>query len=212
MQWIQWNPDFIGEMNFLVIRKEEKSGSLDNEIGEIFRTYNIMGFTPPDQPFDVDVFYRISAYACFYKAGGATVNERPADEITVSVVRETKPEELFCYFREHGVPAENPHPGIYHILGEVLFPTQIIVINELDRAKHLWLRLLSHNVEEGELRKALDDVRHPGDQSDRESAQAVFEVCLKENRELMEKLMEDDSIRGILSGMMKPEKGQTTDG
>lgn len=227
----QWHPGFIGAMDLefkedrgrlvfekeynlntrplqidlLVIRKDGESGSLSNEIGEIFRKFNIIEFKSPDQHLDVDVFYKVESYAGLYKSYGVAVDERKAADITVSIVRETKPEGLFRYFREHGVPVENPHPGIYHILGEVLFPTQIIVVKELDKGQHSWLRFLSGSVKEEDMREFLEKVRHLEDKLDRESADSVLEVCLRENRALIEKLIGDDSMSEALLEIMEPK-------
>lgn len=227
----QWHPGFIGAMDLefkedrgrlvfekeynlntrplqidlLVIRKDGESGSLSNEIGEIFRKFNIIEFKSPEQHLDVDVFYKAESYAGLYKSYGAAVDERKAADITVSIVRETKPEGLFQYFREHGVPVENPHPGIYYILGEVLFPTQIIVVKELDKGQHSWLRFLSGSVKEEDMREFLEKVRHLEDKLDRESADSVLEVCLRENRALIEKLIGDDSMSEALLEIMEPK-------
>ena len=227
----QWHPGFIGAMDLefkedrgrlifekehnlntrplqidlLIIRKDGESGNLSNEIGEIFRKFNIIEFKSPEQHLDVDVFYKTESYAGLYKSYGTAVDERKAADITVSIVRETKPEGLFRYFREHGVPVRNPHPGIYYILGEVLFPTQIIVVRELDKGQHSWLRFLSGSVEEEDMRMFLAEVRCLEDKLDRESADSVLEVCLRENRELIEKLIGDDSMSEALLEIMEPK-------
>ena len=227
----QWHPGFIGAMDLefkedrgrlifekehnlntrplqidlLIIRKDGESGNLSNEIGEIFRKFNIIEFKSPEQHLDVDVFYKTESYAGLYKSYGIAVDERKAADITVSIVRETKPEGLFRYFREHGVPVRNPHPGIYYILGEVLFPTQIIVVRELDKGQHSWLRFLSGSVEEEDMRMFLAEVRCLEDKLDRESADSVLEVCLRENRELIEKLIGDDSMSEALLEIMEPK-------
>lgn len=193
------------QIDLLIIRKDGESGNLSNEIGEIFRKFNIIEFKSPEQHLDVDVFYKTECYAGLNKSYGTAVDERKAADITVSIVRETKPEGLFRYFREHGVPVRNPHPGIYYILGEVLFPTQIIVVRELDKGQHSWLRFLSGSVEEEDMRMFLAEVRCLEDKLDRESADSVLEVCLRENRELIEKLIGDDSMSEALLEIMEPK-------
>ena len=193
------------QIDLLVIRKDEESARLSNEIGGIFRKFNIVEYKSPEQHLDVDVFYKAQAYACLYKSYGGTVNERKADEISVSIVRETKPEGLFQYFRERGIPVGKPYPGIYYISGEVLFPTQIIVGKELDRKQHSWLRFLSCHMKEEDIRLMLEDVRNLEDRFDKELADSVLEVCLKENRELIEKLMGDDSMSDVLLEIMGPK-------
>ena len=50
------------------------------------------------------------------KSYGDTVDERRADDITVFIIREAKPEGLFRYFEDHGIEVECfCSGGIYHI-------------------------------------------------------------------------------------------------
>ena len=94
-----------------------------------------MEYKSPKDHLDIDVFYKSGAYASLYKAYGANLDERAAEDITVSIVRESKPTGLFAYFEKHNVRITNPYHGIYYILDNVLFPTQIIVTGELDNLK-----------------------------------------------------------------------------
>lgn len=227
---IQWHPAFVSAMqlefreerewllfekehnlntkplqiDLLVIKKEENAGNMGNEIGEIFRKYNIVEYKSPKQQLDIDVFYKAGAYASLYKTYGKTVNERRAEDITVSIVRDRKPEKLFQYFSEHGVRLENPHCGIYYVLDEVLFPTQIIVTKELDGEHHTWLRSLSDKMEEEDMRRLLTDVSRLREKLDKEYADSILEVSLRANGHLMERLKGDDSMSEALLEIMKP--------
>lgn len=40
----------------------------------------------------MDSYYKAVAYGCLYKAHGDTVDERKADDITISLLRDAKPE------------------------------------------------------------------------------------------------------------------------
>ncbi len=72
-----------------------------------------MEYKSPKDHLDIDVFYKSGAYASLYKAYGATLDERAAEDITVSIVRERKPTGLFDYFEKHGIRVTNPNHGIY---------------------------------------------------------------------------------------------------
>lgn len=87
-----------------------------------------------------------------------------ADDITVSIVRETCPEGLFRY-----------------ILDAVLFPTQIIVTGELRKKDHTWLKALSSRLEKQDMKELLDRVYNLTHKFDRELADAVLEVSMKAN-------------------------------
>ena len=193
------------QIDLLIIKKNPEAGSTGNEIGEIFRKYNILEYKSPDEHLDIDVFYKAQAYACLYKSYGNTVNERESDEITVSIVREGKPEGLFQYFKRRNIPIQNPYPGIYHILGEVMFPTQLIVTGELEANRHVWLRSLSRKMSEKDMRRMLWDVRQFKSKIDTESADSVLEVCLRENRQLIERMIGDDGMSDVLLEIMGPK-------
>lgn len=111
------------EVDLLVIKKDP-SVQTANEIGKIFRRYNIIEYKSPEDHMDIDTFYKTHAYGCLYKAYGESVNERPADEITISIIRDAKPEGLFRYFKEHNIRVETSYMGIYYVQDEVLLQTQ----------------------------------------------------------------------------------------
>lgn len=113
------------------------------------------------------------------------------------------PEGLFRYFKKHGITVENPHKGIYRILDKALFPTQIIVTEELSK-KHTWLRALSGRMEEEDMCRLLTDISHLRGKMDREFADSVLEVSVKANKQLVEKLMGDDVMSEALLEIMEP--------
>lgn len=179
---IQWYPAFIAAMNLeliqnrndlvfekecnlntkpleidLLVIKKDVSVQLANEIGYLFKGHNIIEYKSPEDSLDIDDFYKAGAYASLYKACGETVDSIKADDITVSIIREAKPEKLFKYFEEHEYAVTNPHKGIYYIKGKVLFPTQIVVIKELDSNSHRWIKSLPLQLNKDDLTELLDD-------------------------------------------------------
>ena len=89
------------EIDMLIIKKKAEM-QIDNDIGHIFRGHNIIEYKDPGEHLDIDVFYKVQGYACLYKSYGKTVNEVSEDDITMTLIRETKPVGLFRYFNEHG--------------------------------------------------------------------------------------------------------------
>lgn len=175
---IQWHPGFVAAMNLefaenrndLIFEKEYNLNTkpleidlliirkntlvpISNEIGTFFRGHNIIEYKSPEDSLNIDVFYKSMAYAGLYKSYGKSVDERKADDITVSIIRESQPRALFSYFREHGYVLANPVKGIYYLEGNVLFPTQLIVTNELGQKSHAWLKALS-----GSLKKKISEI------------------------------------------------------
>ena len=119
------------EIDLLIIKKEP-SAHISNEIGRFFREHNILEYKCPDDHFDIDTFYKTFAYTSLYKSYGKTLDSIKADDVTVSIIRDSKPAGLFQYFKEHGYSISSPCRGIYYIEGSFPFPAQIIATGELD--------------------------------------------------------------------------------
>ena len=64
---------------------------------------------------NIDTFYKSGAYASLYKSYGENVDIRTADDITVSIVRQSRPVGLFGYFEKHGIRVTNPYHGIWKL-------------------------------------------------------------------------------------------------
>ena len=180
---IQWHPGFVAAMDLefkenradliyekeynlstkpleidLLVIKKEPYVQIVNEIGKLFRGHNIVEYKSPEDHLDIDVFYKAGAYGSLYKAFGETVDERPADEITITIIRDARPEGLFGYFEKHGIRVTNPYRGIYYVLDEVLFPTQIIVGKELEQKGHAWIKALSDGIQKQEMWELLERI------------------------------------------------------
>lgn len=227
---IQWHPGFVAAINLelaenrgdliyekeynlntkpleidLLVIKKDKDVQIANEIGRMFKGHNILEYRSPEDRMDIDSFYKAGAYASLYKAYGETVDEKKADDITVSLVREAKPDGLFRYFREHKVEVSNPYPGIYYVLDGVLFFTQVIVTRELNGKNHGWLKSLSDKLKKQEMEALLNRARSLSGKLERELADAVLEVSVKANREIVEELKGDEAMCQALLEIMEPE-------
>lgn len=227
---IQWHPGFVAAINLelaenrgdliyekeynlntkpleidLLVIKKDKDVQIANEIGRMFKGHNILEYRSPEDRMDIDSFYKAGAYASLYKAYGETVDERKAEDITVSLVREAKPDGLFRYFREHKVEVSNPYPGIYYVLDGVLFFTQVIVTRELNGKNHGWLKSLSDKLKKQEMEALLNRARSLSGKLERELADAVLEVSVKANREIVEELKGDEAMCQALLEIMEPE-------
>lgn len=192
------------EIDLLVIKKH-RSVQISNEIGRIFQGHNILEYKSPEAHLNIDTFYKTIAYACLYKAYGKTVDERKADDITISIVREAKPEGLFEYLINRGFKVLNPYHGIYYVQNRELFPIQIVVTKELDGDSHTWLRSLSNTLEKEEMRELLERIEGLTQTLDRELADAVLEVSIRANQEIVNELKGDESMCQALLEIMEPE-------
>ncbi len=230
---IQWHPGFVAAMDLelaenrtdlvyekeynlntkpleidLLVIKKDKDIRTANEIGWIFRGYNVLEYKSPDDSLDIDAFYKAGAYASLYKAYGKVSDERKADDITVSLIREVRPDGLFEYFRRHNIRTANPYQGIYYVQDAVLFPTQIIVSGEMDRRNHTWLKALSGKMKKQDIKELLEKIGAIKLTFDRELADSVLEVAIKANRQIVKELRGDGSMCQALLEIMEPEINQ----
>lgn len=226
---IQWHPGFVAAMNLelmknrddllfereynlntkplemdLLIIKKDTGVEVDNKIGRIFKGHNILEYKSPKDRLDIDTFYKTEGYACLYKSYGETVDCIKAEDITVSLIRDIKPAGLFAYFARHHYSVVRPYPGIYYIEGSVLFPTQIIVTEELEWENHIWLKSLSEKLEQQDMKKLLEAVRQLTEKYDRELADSILEVSIQANEQIIEKLMGDENMSQVLLEIMEP--------
>ena len=74
--------------------KVKRDCKIKNEIGKIFRKHNIFEYKSPMDELNIDTFYKAVAYACLYKVLPNHVDEIPAEEITITLIRDRKPVKL----------------------------------------------------------------------------------------------------------------------
>lgn len=188
----------------LLVIKKNGDARIKNEIRKFFRKYNLMEYKSPEDKLDINTIYKANAYASLYKVydGG----KRKPEEITVSILRDTKPRGLWNYLKEHGAKTENPFPGIYHISGrDILFHTQIIITRELKKENHVWLTSLSNRLNKQDVTRLLQNVRVLRQDFDKELADSVLEVSVQANLPVLTKMKEGDNMCQALMEVMKPE-------
>lgn len=192
------------EIDLLVIKKASFV-QIASEVGKLFKGHNIMEYKSPEDHLDIDTFYKTLAYACLYKSYGKTVDAIKAEDITISILREAKPIELFRYLEGHGCKVTKAYGGIYYVEGKTWFPTQIVVTGELNQDAHIWLKGLSGNLEKGDIQKMMAERNHMREKADRELADSVLEVSISANRKIVEELIGDESMYETLMEIMEPK-------
>ncbi len=73
------------EIDLLII-KEQQDVTIQKNIGRIFRKYNIVEYKSPTDYLNIDDFYKVIGYGCFYKIDSPTVDERKESEITLTYI------------------------------------------------------------------------------------------------------------------------------
>ena len=192
------------QMDMLVIKKNP-SAVMENEIGKLFKLHNIFEFKSSGDSLSIDDYYKTIAYGCHYKSLGKYVDEIPAEELTLTMMREAYPRELFKVLEGSGVVITEKYKGIYYLTGKVLFDTQVIVTGQVDGKRHPGLKILSRNAKEDDVRTFLQDAAQAKEPADYQNIDAVLQVSVSENEELFRKIREDDRMCQALKELMKDE-------
>ncbi len=225
---IQWHPGFYGaaelelranklELSFqteielskkplrvdLLIVRVKPGAKIENEVGRIFKDYNIIEYKSPEDGLTIDDFFKVLGYACLYKALSSTLDQYPEKEITVSLFRDTYPRELFRALEASGRTIEEKYPGIYYISGMMPFDVQVVVMGRLEGAEHSAFRILSGNAREKDVREFISEMQKLTDPGDKNNADAVLQVSISANDALYEGIRRDSDMCKALEDLMQ---------
>lgn len=197
-------------MDLLIIKKLSDV-RIENELGHIFKKFNVVEYKNPDDALTIDDYYKTVGYACLYKGLGESVDLIPADELTISIFRESCPREMFKAMKKMGLEIEERYPGIYYISGkQALFDTQIVVTKQLEKETHRTLRVLSKHVQEEDVRAFVEKAGKMTEPGDRNNIDAVLQVSVSANREIYEAIRRCDKIMcDALRELMKEDFEET---
>lgn len=193
------------KMDLLVIKKD-KSITITNQIGDIFREHNIIEYKSPDDGITIDDYYKTMAYAYLYKGLGKTVDEIPGNELTVTMARDVHPDALFTKIVEYGGAVDEKYPGVYYVSGIFNTPSQILVTSELDPELHASLRILTKRAQEADVENFLRMAQGFTEPGDRQNADAVLQLSVSANRSVYEDIKRRDPVMcEALRDLMKEE-------
>jgi hypothetical protein len=181
-------------IDLLIIRKQTDE-RIDNEIGEFFRKHNVVEFKSPEDELSIDIFYKVQAYAGLYKASGETVNQIPAQEITVSLFRDTCPREMMEQLKTLGAEITVRHDGIYQIEKAGLFPAQLIVTRELKEETHAILRILTNRATRQDVEAFLTATKDMRTEGDIARLDAILQVSATANRVVFDEIYREGEER-----------------
>ena len=187
------------EIDVLIIKKDPDIPIRKN-IGKIFRTHNIVEFKGPDDYLCIDDYYKVYAYACFYKSDTRTVDEIKIEDITISFVCRKYPKSFVRHLQKQGLRIEKKEDGIYYIKGD-RFDMQLIVTSELTKQKNFWLKNLTNDIKDREtIREIIAEYRkHEQDKLYR----SLMDIIVRANREMFKE--ENDMMCDALRELYQEE-------
>ena len=133
------------EIDCLIIDKSDPLEPMDNDIARIFLRHNIVELKNPSETLSVDTIWKVISYAAQYKSEGTKENPRKTGDITITLLRASKPRKAMRELTDSGYRVENVYPGIYYISGMVDFRMQIVVTGELKGDEFVPLRIQRKN-------------------------------------------------------------------
>ena len=189
-------------MDMLIILKNDDA-PLKNDVGKIFRRHNIIEYKSPKESLNIDNYYKALAYASLYKSSGKKVNEIDANEVTVSLFKDSYPRKLISNLKQNGAVIEQTFKGIYYVTGNILFPTQIVVMSQLEDENHAAFRILSDHATERDVRAFLEGIDMNATQGEMENTKSVLTVSAMANAPLYKLLRSEDNMKSIIDEMIE---------
>ena len=109
------------------------------------------------------------------------MDEIPAEEITITLIRDRKPVKLLGELEKSGYECQKETAGIYYVY-DVMFPVQIIASSELDTDMHVQLKALTNQLNETVMRQYLLEVSAFAER-EKNLADIVLQVIVNSNME-----------------------------
>ena len=191
-------------MDLLIVEKLANV-VLENEIGKIFRRYNVIEYKSPDDSLNIDDFYKTIGYAALFKGTASKVNFYAYNEITVSLFVETVPQKLMQQLSSMGMVLEEKFSGIFYVYGNTLFPTQIIVTDKMDSQHHAALKVLSKNVQIEDVRLFLAEAEADVESLQHDNIDSVLQASVSANKDVYEMVRRDNPMCEALRELMKDD-------
>lgn len=186
------------EIDVLIIKKKENI-AIKKNIGQIFRKYNIIEYKGPKDYISIDDYYKVCAYAYFYKSDTKKRNAISITEITITFVSKRFPKKLFEHLKYvHGYKIKKYERGIY-ILHDNIFPVQFIVTRELSKEENRWLYSLTDDIKD---RSEVEElVKLYGKHQKNNLYESVMDVIVRANYKKFEEV--DDMCQALVE-IMQP--------
>ena len=189
----------------LLVVKKNREIQIANELGAAFRGHNVMEYKSEDDTLSIDTVFKANAYASLYKAYGKHVDDIKADDITVTLCRISYPRDTFKSLENYGYAVKQIHQGIYMVTGNYIFPTQIVVMKQLDPELHFWLSNLRKDIPEPTFRDVIIRMHGFTTKQEKEYAKAYFGALAEYNKQIHAKAKEEPTMNEYMRDFYKDE-------
>jgi hypothetical protein len=185
--------------DLLVLKVKEHQ--IHKEIGKIFRTCNVIEYKSPTDPISIEDYHQLIAYAniCAYSSKNRT--SYPAKEITATLVYHSYPDKTVEELKEFGFCIEERTKGIYDVINDSPIPAQMLVIDELEKEKYLFLSAISQTSKDKDLKAFVNEGQKLKDKDDKYN----FERVLDQSHQVKPDYYDNSAKEGNGEDKMIPE-------
>ncbi len=196
----------IGEVsprtNFVIL-VEDKKVKWEKAIFRIFRKINILEYKNPYDALNRRVLRKVCGYANLYIGVAEHKEDRPEDQVTISIFRAVKNPELFKEMEEDGTLVSDEVPGIYHVKGYTNLPFQIIITGELEGEEYAAYRVLTDRADEADVERIIAGIGHEKDDALREHYRVLLQLVIEKNPQFIEMMRRDEAMEDVLMEIVK---------
>ena len=175
-----------------VILVEDEQVEWEKEIFRIFRKINILEYKNPHDALNRRVIRKVCGYANLYIGAAEHENERPENQVTLSIFRAVKNPELFDEMENDGTLVRDETPGIYHVNGYTNLPFQIVITGELKGEEYAAYRALTDKADAADVMQIIEDVGQEMDDAVREHYRVVLRLVAVRNPQFIEAIKRGD--------------------
>ncbi len=176
------------------------------DIFSIFRQHNILEYKNPNDTLNIRVISKVIGYANFYIGLAAHKEDRPRNEVSISIFRAVKNPELFRKMMANGTLIVTKKPGIYHVKKLTDLPFQIVITDELEGDEYAAFRALSDHADKQDVKLIIENSSNEPDVETKEQFQKLIEFIASKNAGIIQNLKGGNKdMSSILMEIMKPE-------
>ena len=182
------------EIDCLIIEKLDVDQPMDNAITAGFRRHNVIEIKNPTETLNLSTVWRVISYTAQYISD----NGIPSEEVTMTLIRSSRPNKVIDGLKQSGYRVCQSQPGVYTVEGIVDLPLQIIVTKELVGDDYVPLRLQRKNADRSDYEKFVHSINSTYDKSEDEYVASIIKYGVydedafdaKEGSDMYKKWME----------------------
>lgn len=182
-------------IDLLVVEKSDDFEIL-NDIGHIFQKHNIMEYKSENDTLNEDTYFKVMAYAYLYKSSEKHVGDIDINSVTITFVRERKPEKLLRWFSDNNYKVYEKTSGIYYVEKDGFIKTQVVVTAEAGEKEHIFLKILKRGLKRDTVDNFFDEAFELHEPFEKACINSLLGIMVSSNQELF------DSIKNGGTGIM----------